>query len=170
MNLKRSVLRSVFFLLDFRCILILMLQPMLEIKNLRKVYDAGKEEKLAVDNISLTVERGAFFGLLGPNGAGKSTIIHCITGVAQPTSGEILVDGVDVVKQYKQARTKVGLSPQEFNLDFFAKVEDLLDYMGGYYGIPRAERKERIDELWTLKENIENCWAIKKTKETLITK
>jgi ABC-2 type transport system ATP-binding protein len=54
---------------------------------------------------------------------------------------------VDVVKDYKNARTKVGLSPQEFNLDFFAKTEDLLDYMGGYYGIPKAVRKERIDEL-----------------------
>jgi ABC-2 type transport system ATP-binding protein len=121
--------------------------PMLEIKNLRKVYGSGKDEKLAVDNISLTVERGAFFGLLGPNGAGKSTTIHCITGISQPTSGQILVDGVDVVKDYKLARTKVGLSPQEFNLDFFAKTEDLLDYMGGYYGIPKAVRKERIDEL-----------------------
>jgi ABC-2 type transport system ATP-binding protein len=124
-----------------------MSTPMLEIKNLRKVYGSGKDEKVAVDNISLTVQRGAFFGLLGPNGAGKSTTIHCITGIAQPTSGEILVDGVDVVKDYKLARTKVGLSPQEFNLDFFAKTEDLLDYMGGYYGIPKAERKARIDEL-----------------------
>lgn len=124
-----------------------MSTPMLEIKNLRKVYDSGKIEKVAVDGISLTVERGAFFGLLGPNGAGKSTTIHCITGIAQPTSGQILVDGVDVVQDYKNARTKVGLSPQEFNLDFFAKTEDLLDYMGGYYGIPAEERKIRINEL-----------------------
>lgn len=120
---------------------------MLEIKNLRKVYDSGKESKVAVDGISLTVERGAFFGLLGPNGAGKSTTIHCITGIAQPTSGQILIDGVDVVKDYKTARRKVGLSPQEFNLDFFAKVDELLDYMGGYYGIPAAQRQQRIDEL-----------------------
>lgn len=120
---------------------------MLEIKNLRKIYDSGKEEKVAVDNVSLTVEKGAFFGLLGPNGAGKSTTIHCITGIAQPTSGEVLIDGVDVVKDYKTARRMVGLSPQEFNVDFFAKVEDLLDYMGGYYGIPKAARQARIDEL-----------------------
>jgi ABC-2 type transport system ATP-binding protein len=120
---------------------------MLEIKNLRKVYDSGKEQKVAVDGVSLTVERGAFFGLLGPNGAGKSTIIHCITGVAQPTEGQILVDGVDVVKDYKQARRKVGLSPQEFNVEFFAPVEDLIDYMGGYYGISKAERDERKEQL-----------------------
>lgn len=122
--------------------------PMLEIKNLTKIYGKGKkDEKVAVDNISLTVKRGAFYGLLGPNGAGKSTIIHCITGIAQPTSGQILVDGVDVVIDYKNARRKVGLSPQEFNIDLFAKTEDLLDYMAGYYGIPKVQRKQRIDEL-----------------------
>lgn len=121
---------------------------MLEIKDLRKVYDEGKKDaKVAVDGISLQVPRGAFFGLLGPNGAGKSTTIHCITGIAQPTSGQVLVDGVDVVEDYRAARTKVGLSPQEFNLDFFSPVEKLIDYMGGYYGIPAAERKARADEL-----------------------
>lgn len=120
---------------------------MLEIKNLTKVYGTGKSEKLAVDGISLTVERGAFFGLLGPNGAGKSTTIHCITGIAQPTSGQILVDGTDVVTEYKTARTKVGLSPQEFNVDIFATPTQLMDYMGGYYSIPSAVRTERIEEL-----------------------
>ena len=130
-------------------ILVPMSTPMLEITNLRKVYGSGKDEKVAVDNISLTVKRGAFFGLLGPNGAGKSTTIHCITGIAQPTSGQILVDGVDVVKDYKLARTKVGLSPQEFNVDIFATPEQLMDYMGGYYAIPPDVRKARVDELIT---------------------
>ncbi len=120
---------------------------MLEIKNLTKIYGKGKEEKLAVDNISLTVKKGAFFGLLGPNGAGKSTTIHCVTGIAQPTSGLILIDGTDVVEDYKEARTKVGLSPQEFNIDFFAPVEKLIDYTGGYYGIPKLERQKRIEDL-----------------------
>ena len=117
--------------------------PMLEIKNLVKKYG----DKTAVDDISLTIEKGSFFGLLGPNGAGKSTTIHCITGIAQPTSGEIYVDGTDVVKEYKLARTKVGLSPQEFNVDIFSTPEQLMDYIGGYYGIPTIERKQRIDEL-----------------------
>lgn len=121
---------------------------MLEIKNLRKVYGAGTdEEKVAVDGIDLIVPRGAFFGLLGPNGAGKSSTIHCITGIAQPTIGEVFVDGVDVVKDYRQARNKIGLSPQEFNVDIFAPVEKLIDYMGGYYGIPATARKKRVDEL-----------------------
>ena len=121
--------------------------PMLEIKNLVKIYGKGKDAKKAVDDISLSIPKGSFYGLLGPNGAGKSTTIHCITGVAQPTSGEIRVDGIDVVKDYKKARTMVGLSPQEFNVDFFSTTEQLMDYMGGYYGIPADVRKKRIDEL-----------------------
>lgn len=116
---------------------------MLEIKNLTKKYG----QKVAVDNISLSIPRGAFFGLLGPNGAGKSTTIHCITGISQPTTGQILVDGTDVVKDYRRARTKVGLSPQEFNVDIFATPEQLMDFMGGYYGIPKSVRQGRIDEL-----------------------
>jgi ABC-2 type transport system ATP-binding protein len=124
-----------------------MSSPILEIKNLVKTYDRGKEKKNAVDGISLNIKRGAFYGLLGPNGAGKSTTIHCITGIAQPTSGQILVDGVDVVTDYKLARTKVGLSPQEFNVDIFSTPEQLMDYMGGYYGITNDIRKKRIEEL-----------------------
>lgn len=104
-------------------------------------------EKTAVDNLSLNIKRGTFFGLLGPNGAGKSSTIHCITGIGKITSGSITVDGSDVVHAYKEARTKVGLSPQEFNVDIFATGEALLDYMGGYYGIPKEVRNERIDEL-----------------------
>jgi ABC-2 type transport system ATP-binding protein len=121
--------------------------PMLEIKNLVKEYGSGKDVKRAVDNISLSVPKGSFFGLLGPNGAGKSTTIHCITGIAQPTSGEVLVDGTDVVQDYKNARTKVGLSPQEFNVDIFSTPAQLMDYMGGYYGIPKTVREERIEAL-----------------------
>ena len=122
---------------------------MLEIKDLVKVYGSGKNEKVAVEHISLNVKKGAFFGLLGPNGAGKSTTIHCITGITQPTSGQILIDGVDVVKEYKLARTKVGLSPQEFNVDIFSSPAELMDYMGGYYGIPADVRNSRIEELIT---------------------
>lgn len=124
-----------------------MSTPMLEIKDLRKVYGKGKDEKVAVDGISLTVERGAFYGLLGPNGAGKSTTIHCITGIAQPTEGTITVDGTDVVAEYREARTKVGLSPQEFNVDIFATPVQLMSYMGGYYGITKDVRAERIEAL-----------------------
>jgi len=121
--------------------------PMLEIKNLVKEYGRGADTKRAVDGISLRVPRGSFYGLLGPNGAGKSTTIHCITGISQPTSGEIYVDGTDVVKDYRKARTKVGLSPQEFNVDIFATPQQLMDFMGGYYGMRKAERDKRIESL-----------------------
>jgi ABC-2 type transport system ATP-binding protein len=121
--------------------------PMLEIKDLVKVYGRGQEAKTAVNHVSLSIPKGSFFGLLGPNGAGKSTIIHCITGIAQPTSGQILVDGVDVVKEYKLARTKVGLSPQEFNVDIFSTPVELMDFMGGYYGIRKADRMAKIEEM-----------------------
>ncbi len=124
-----------------------MSEIMLEIKDLKKVYGKGKGQKVAVDGISLSIPKGSFFGLLGPNGAGKSTTIHCITGIAQPTSGIITVDGTDVVKEYRTARRKVGLSPQEFNVDIFATPEQLMDYMGGYYGIPKKARWARIDEM-----------------------
>lgn len=122
-------------------------KSILEVKNLVKIYGEGSKTKLAVDNISLIIPKGSFFGLLGPNGAGKSTLIHCITGIAEPTAGQILVDGTDVVKEYKLARTKVGLSPQEFNVDIFSTTEELIDFMGGYYGIRKAEREIRINEL-----------------------
>ncbi len=121
--------------------------PMLEIKELVKIYGSGANAKTAVAGISLTIPRGSFFGLLGPNGAGKSTIIQCVTGITQPTAGQILVDGTDVVKEYKKARTKVGLSPQEFNVDIFSTPVELMDYMGGYYGIPKEQRQTKIEEL-----------------------
>ncbi len=121
--------------------------PMVTITDLVKIYGAGEKAKRAVDGISLSIPRGAFFGLLGPNGAGKSSTIHCLTGIAQPTSGIITIDGADVVSEYKLARTKVGLSPQEFNVDIFSTPEQLMDYMGGYYGIPEVERMRRVNEL-----------------------
>lgn len=118
-------------------------EPLLIIRDLVKQYGT----KTAVQGISLEIPRGQFFGFLGPNGAGKSTTIHCITGIAKITSGTILVDGTDVEHAYKEARKKIGVSPQEFNTDFFGTVVDTLDFVAGYYGMRKAERKVRIDEL-----------------------
>lgn len=117
----------------------------IEITDFTKKYRTAKSN--AVDGITLTVKKGEFFGLLGPNGAGKSTTIHCLTGIALPTSGTMKVLGADVVKDYREARAMVGLSPQEFNVDFFTPVKQLLEYVGGYYGLGFAERKVRADEL-----------------------
>jgi ABC-2 type transport system ATP-binding protein len=118
--------------------------PALEVTDLRKVYRGGT---VAVDGLSMSVAEGDFFGFLGPNGAGKSTTIHCITGIATITTGTIKVFGVDAVKEYREARRLVGLSPQEFNVDVFATPVQIVDWVGGYFGIPAAERKKRIDEL-----------------------
>jgi ABC-2 type transport system ATP-binding protein len=116
-----------------------------EIKDFKKQYRTSKT--MAVDGINLTIQKGEFFGFLGPNGAGKSTTIHCLTGIALPTSGTMTVFGIDVVKDYREARRLVGLSPQEFNVDFFTPVKKLLEYVAGYYGLGFAMQKQRADEL-----------------------
>ncbi len=120
------------------------MEKALEIKNLKKAYDTGT---VAVNDISLSVNQGEFFGFLGPNGAGKTTTIHCITGVARITSGKVTVFNIDVEKEYRKARTKVGIAPQEFNIDMFGTVGKLLDYVGGYYGMRKVDRERRVDEL-----------------------
>ncbi len=117
--------------------------PILSINNLVKQYG----DKTAVDGVSLTVARGSFFGLLGPNGAGKSTTIGCITGTARITSGTITLDGLDVVQDYKQARGKVGISPQEFNIDFFGTVWKILDFNAGFFGMRKEKRAVRVAEV-----------------------
>ncbi|HEU4973782.1 MAG TPA: ABC transporter ATP-binding protein [Baekduia sp.] len=116
----------------------------LEITDLVKRYPTGTE---ALKGVSLTIEPGQFFGLLGPNGAGKSTLIHCTTGLASPTSGTIRVFGHDAVDHYEQARAAVGLAPQDLNLDWFLTLEESLEYHGGYFGMPKKERRERAAEL-----------------------
>ena len=121
-----------------------MTTPALDISHLRKVYRGGT---VAVQDVSLTIQPGDFFGFLGPNGAGKSTTIHCVTGISNPTSGTIRVFGVDAVANYREARKLVGLSPQEFNVDPFASARQIVDWMGGYFGMRAAERKKRTDML-----------------------
>ena len=117
--------------------------PALEIKDLRKRY--GDTE--AIKGISFEIQKGEFFGFLGPNGAGKTTTIKCVTGVAAFGEGTIKVFGIDVVKDYREARKKIGLSPQDFNVDIFAKTRDIVWYVAGYYGMPKALRKKRVDEV-----------------------
>lgn len=116
----------------------------LEITDLTKTYPTGVE---ALKGVSLSIGQGEFYGLLGPNGAGKSTLIHCTTGLAQPTSGTIEIFGNDAIHRYREARMAVGLATQELNLDWFLTVEESLDYHGGYFGMPRRERRERVSEL-----------------------
>ena len=116
----------------------------LRITDLAKRYPTGTE---ALKGVSLDIEPGEFWGLLGPNGAGKSTLIHCATGLATPSSGEIEVFGHDAIVHYEEARLAVGLAAQELNLDWFLTVAETLDYHAAYFGMPRKERRERAEEL-----------------------
>lgn len=120
-----------------------MTEIVLRVTQLKKAYG----QKVVLEDFNLDIAQGSFFGLLGPNGAGKSTLIHCITGIGKITSGNISVNGFDVESDYQTARRQIGLSPQEFNVDIFATPLQLLDFVGGYYGLPKAVREARRDEL-----------------------
>jgi ABC-2 type transport system ATP-binding protein len=101
----------------------------------------------AVRGISFAVERGEFFGLLGPNGAGKSTTIGCISTLVRPTSGRVLVDGVDVRARPQDAKRRIAVVPQTRNLDRDLSVREVLTFHGRYFGLPAAEREARADRL-----------------------
>ena len=99
-------------------------------KNVSKTYEQLK----AVDGISMTIEKGQFFGLLGPNGAGKSTLINMMAGLVKPSNGSIDVMGFDVNKEYQEARHSVGIVPQELVFDPFFNVREMLRFQAGYFG------------------------------------
>ena len=124
----------------------------IEIKGFSKSYGTT----LAVNNINLTVPKGEFFGLLGHNGAGKSTTIHCITGISTFQEGTIQVMGKDVREDYQETRALIGLSPQEFNADIFVPIEVTMDFVGGYFGMTKEERKVRIEELLKMMDLVEH--------------
>ncbi len=120
-----------------------MSQPALEIQDLRKEY----EDVTALDGVSLTVPEGSFFGLLGPNGAGKTTFINILVGLVRTSGGTARVFGHDVEADYQQARNAIGLAPQEFNVDRFFPIREVLEHKAGYHGIPAHEARERADEV-----------------------
>ena len=115
----------------------------ISIKNLHKQYNT----LTALNKINLEIKKGEFFGLLGPNGAGKTTTINILTGLTNKSSGNASLFGKDVVEDYKEARALIGLVPQEFNFSVFPTVYNILDFNGGYFGIPKKERHNRIMEL-----------------------
>lgn len=117
--------------------------PAIEIRGLAKSYG----DVCALAGIDLSIRRGQFFGLLGPNGAGKSTTIHILTGLVTFSEGTVRVLGHDVVRDYRMARRRIGLAPQEFNFDRFFPAREILVLQAGYYGIPRREAGRRADEL-----------------------
>ncbi|PIR32801.1 MAG: multidrug ABC transporter ATP-binding protein [Alphaproteobacteria bacterium CG11_big_fil_rev_8_21_14_0_20_44_7] len=116
--------------------------PAITIKNLTKIYEPRKgAEKVALDDVSLEIPKGSFFGLLGPNGAGKSTLINIIAGLVNKTSGKVEVCGIDIDKDLRKAKYHLGVVPQELILDPFFTVREALEFHAGYYGIPKSQRK-----------------------------
>jgi len=99
----------------------------------------------ALDGVSLRVEQGEFFGLLGPNGAGKTTLISIVAGLARATSGRATVMGHDVVADYRAARSRIGVVPQELVFDPFFSVRETLRFQSGYFGLRRND--DWIDEV-----------------------
>ena len=101
------------------------------IKNLSKIYDNGFN---ALKNINLNIKKGEIFAMLGPNGAGKTTLISIICGIVNPTSGKVSVDNFDIINDYRETRSRIGLVPQELTLEQFETVFNNVSYSRGLYG------------------------------------
>ncbi len=118
-------------------------EPAISVKSLTKRFN----DLVAVDHIDLDIPAGEFFGLLGPNGAGKTSLMRMLVGLSTPTSGSAAIFGNDVVKNSTEARKLIGVAPQEYNFDYNLKTKEILTYHAGYYGMPKAEREKRADEI-----------------------
>jgi len=108
-------------------------KTVISIKNLGKTYATGFQ---ALKNINLEIRRGEIFALLGPNGAGKTTLISIICGIVTPTEGTVTVDGHDIITDYRAARSKIGLVPQELSTDIFETVWATMNFSRGLFGKP----------------------------------
>lgn len=108
----------------------------IDVRDLSKKYPSGFH---ALKQVNLQILRGEIFALLGPNGAGKTTLISIICGLVNVGEGQVLVDGYDVVKEYRQSRQKIGLVPQELAIDVFAFVWNTMVFSRGVFGKPRDD-------------------------------
>ncbi|POR45358.1 ABC transporter ATP-binding protein [Bosea psychrotolerans] len=107
------------------------MQPIISVTNLSKTYKSGFS---ALKGVDLSIRRGEIFALLGPNGAGKTTLISIICGLVNPSSGQVLADGHDIVTDYRAARAKIGLVPQELTTDAFETVWSTVNFSRGLFG------------------------------------
>jgi ABC-2 type transport system ATP-binding protein len=108
-------------------------QPIIIVENLTKKYASGFQ---ALKSVNLAIEKGEIFALLGPNGAGKTTLINIICGIVNPTSGTVRADGHDIVRDFRAARAKIGLVPQELSTDMFETVIATVTFSRGLFGKP----------------------------------
>jgi ABC-2 type transport system ATP-binding protein len=130
------------------------LQPIVSVAGLTKTYASGFR---ALEETDLDIRRGEIFALLGPNGAGKTTLINIICGIVNPTQGVALVGGHDVVREYRAARSMIGLVPQELTTDAFETVWATVSFSRGLFGKPRSpgyiEKVLRTLSLWDKKDS-----------------
>jgi ABC-2 type transport system ATP-binding protein len=130
------------------------MQSILSIKQLTKTYASGFQ---ALKSVDLEIYRGEIFALLGPNGAGKTTLISIICGIVNPSSGSVTADGHDILRDYRAARSKIGLVPQELSTDAFETVWATVKFSRGLFGRPpNPEHLEKILRelsLWDKKDD-----------------
>ena len=130
---------------------------MSEILQISKVSKIYKNKFQALDNLTLSINEGEIFALLGPNGAGKSTLINTICGILNFDNGDITVNNFDIKKQYREARSLIGIVPQELNLEAFETVWNNVNYSRGLYGKPSnheyIEKLLKELSLWEKKDN-----------------
>jgi ABC-2 type transport system ATP-binding protein len=116
--------------------------PIISVANLTKTYASGFQ---ALNNISLDIRQGEIFALLGPNGAGKTTLISIVCGIVTATQGTVLADGLDIVRDYRAARSRIGLVPQELSTDAFETVLATVTFSRGLFG--RAPNPQHIEKV-----------------------
>ncbi|AVJ31097.1 ABC transporter ATP-binding protein [Achromobacter spanius] len=130
------------------------MQPVIAVQGLSKQYASGFQ---ALKNVNLDIQRGEIFALLGPNGAGKTTLISIICGIVNPTHGTVLADGHDIVTDFRAARSKIGLVPQEISTDAFESVWNTVTFSRGLFGKPAdpayIEKVLRDLSLWDKKDS-----------------
>ncbi|HMI88097.1 MAG TPA: ABC transporter ATP-binding protein [Polyangiaceae bacterium] len=129
-------------------------EPIIVVKNLTKTYASGFQ---ALKNVNLEIEKGEIFALLGPNGAGKTTLINVICGIVNPTEGTVRADGHDILRDFRAARAKIGLVPQELSTDMFETVWATVNFSRGLFGKPKneqhIEKVLRSLSLWDKKDS-----------------
>jgi ABC-2 type transport system ATP-binding protein len=128
--------------------------PVLQISKLTKTYASGLR---ALEGVDLEIEKGEIFALLGPNGAGKTTLINIVCGIVTATSGTVLVEGRDNVRDYRATRAMIGLVPQELHTDMFETVWNTASFSRGLFGRPKdpaqVERVLKSLSLWDKRDN-----------------
>jgi ABC-2 type transport system ATP-binding protein len=119
-----------------------MAEPIISIRDVSKTYKSGLQ---ALKPTNLEIYKGEIFALLGPNGAGKTTLISVICGIVNPSSGTVIADGHDIIRDYRDARKKIGLVPQELHTDAFERVIDTVTFSRGLFGFaPNAAHIEKV--------------------------